>query len=1246
MALDVLVLALALALALAGASVLRETAQPPARRAFAVVTLLAAGLLAAVQWAGARGVLVFSPELGVLIVSGGAAARAALAAGLVVTGAAAGLGWCAIRLHHGRSGHAGRLLGIGLLVGLSAAWTVRPLGADEASGVLSTGAAALGVQFLWSPPMLVWTALCAVAIAWIERPQRTPMARATALAVTVAGVGLLPWLRPGFLDPALDPLWRLVAWTAWPLAGGLLLWQAWRQVRAGWPAWRQPLAGWCPGDTGRVAGMALCAVATLALLMWPGWPLDAALAGLLAGLGLTLASLQPPPVHPADPAGPAAGAAPAWAERSGRAAGLLTRALLALLRSLRSVIASFFSASSAAGAVLKALAGVLVLVALSEIPNAGHTVVLPFQTPDAEPFKGSGQALADHVVASLARQNDELLPDLSVLKDLKPADALAARATSQATSTIDAALKKDVDLEFGGVKIPLGALVAPVQAPMRTLLGVRVVSGSLHVNQDAHTLLGANSAGDSWQVRAPLDPASEDCPASAEAATARPMAAAPVAAAAAAAAKPPLKAADVFAPIADELAFRIRRDDQRTASPGMTRSWQAFKCFRDGLRHWRRFELTNGYEELEPAARSFREATRIDPAFALAHYRLGLVMQSDGQPAQAVAALQESLRASPDFLPAAAALATTWWDFDSYAFRAVVPPEQDAAADASAEGSVPADAQQSPPAPQAPQARQTAATSLWLGLVTTDTAALGAVDRASAYYGLCKKASLDIGAAPPDAPQAAADAVMRAYFHCKRGESSFARLPATRRDDPRVRRAEARVRQELGDVLRRLVPADQAARPQAAVLAWHCAPQDTAAADAADPSGPSAASARVWRRPSYQAMALRYLSPAAQVLADDAALLCLRAGLAAATGDDAPMRALASTASAHVNLAYDLFSMRADCPTCLAGAMAEFRTAIRLAPDDVDALNGLAYGVAFVAAEAAGMAGADLPSEADLLAAEAHARRAASLSRDWVNPTARIKNEAVLGEVLLAQGRYHEAVEVLEASLKALGPAAGHAVFHRLRHELVRSALCAADADLGGREPSPASAASLSALDRQASRYRALAVQASEEIRASEQRRGMPVYGRADGAPDPLRLPSVCASRNARDRALDERAVYRLRQPPRIGRHGLCGPQWVEARVQGAVPEGLKLEVLGGGLGQSTPVDAATGRTRHLPIAQPRRESHHQFVATLSDATGRVSQRVWLDTTRPKDDACADNLLTVEFESARPTMSAPAASRR
>ena len=87
---------------------------------------------------------------------------------------------------------------------------------------------------------------------------------------------------------------------------------------------------------------------------------------------------------------------------------------------------------------------------------------------------------------------------------------------------------------------------------------------------------------------------------------------------------------------------------------------------------WQRYAVQSGEQDpdaLTDAIRRFREAIGLDPAFALAHYRLGLALKQDGQPIAAAEALRTSLKANPGFVPARVALASVLYGLETRSCR-------------------------------------------------------------------------------------------------------------------------------------------------------------------------------------------------------------------------------------------------------------------------------------------------------------------------------------------------------------------------------------------------------------------------------------------------------------------------------------------------------------------------------------------------------------------------------------------------
>ena len=296
------------------------------------------------------------------------------------------------------------------------------------------------------------------------------------------------------------------------------------------------------------------------------------------------------------------------------------------------------------------------LVVAYEIPHAGKTLLQPFTAFAVNVKKGEARSprcrlsptsaarVFDHLVNTLGALTVELQPDVILL--LPPDPERGARFRTLAAGgagSIDPFLTQGTEIDLGGVKVPLGFLLTPVLQPVRWLLGVRVVNGSVLADPQGYTVLVRSSAGEMWRARLANKDVRDALSAGDDEPATRSV---------------PDRA---FNRLALELAFRIMSAEPALATFGMTRSWDAFEEFKGGLESWREFTLHRGLgdpDALSGAIQHFRAATAIDPGFALAHYRLGVALHNDGQPLAAAEALRASLKANPGFVPAMVALAS------------------------------------------------------------------------------------------------------------------------------------------------------------------------------------------------------------------------------------------------------------------------------------------------------------------------------------------------------------------------------------------------------------------------------------------------------------------------------------------------------------------------------------------------------------------------------------------------------------
>jgi tetratricopeptide (TPR) repeat protein len=344
----------------------------------------------------------------------------------------------------------------------------------------------------------------------------------------------------------------------------------------------------------------------------------------------------------------------------------------------------------------------------------------------------------------------------------------------------------------------------------------------------------------------------------------------------------------------------------------MTRSWEAFTDFREGLLSWQRYAVQSGEQDpdaLTEAIRRFRAAIGVDPTFALAHYRLGLALQKDGQPVAAAEALRTSLKANPGFVPARVALASVLYGLDSRTLSKTVGPTE-----RSKRGVRPARDAAAAAEAMAAEAMIEEARGLWQSVVDVDVNA-SPLDRAAAWAGLCRHA-LERGAVE-DTLRPARDSgrgaaarwiwptgagprlLHAAYFYCQQADRSYTSLLAARAEDIRLRTARASVLASLGLLLEQHGPP----RPRRPVDGWQCS------AAAVDPASLTfEGGARTVPVSRFTRHALRYYRRALALMPDDPVLRCREATTALARDasrreGERLMRALENVATAHLILA-------------------------------------------------------------------------------------------------------------------------------------------------------------------------------------------------------------------------------------------------------------------------------------------------------------------------------------------------------
>ena len=519
-------------------------------------------------------------------------------------------------------------------------------------------------------------------------------------------------------------------------------------------------------------------------------------------------------------------------------------------------------------------------------------------------------------------------------------------------------------------------------------------------------------------------PATADAGAPAEPAAAPSAAPRQVEKGAAAAADKDKATAEVLK-LADQLAYRVADASSPPTSAAMPASPRAMAPFRKGFSAWRRFVSTNDDDALAEAIAGFRAATLEDARFTLAHYRLGLALRADHQPAAAIDAFRASLTSSPEFTAGVSELASTLHDYAYYegARSAVLSP--------------------SPEGPLSKTARDHEARKLWEQIVRSGGRA-PSTELAAAYYGLCQLVDEEPSSEDTASKKAgtAPRRLLRGYFYCHRAWQIYAHLPAALRASPEIKFAEAKAIDALGALLATTAGEWIVLAP----LDWHCSAAGIATVD---PRGQ--VTERWGVSGPYARVALAYFRRALAVLPDNPVVRCNLAATSVAVRDLEPMAALAADSNAQASLGQQLREKArglSDPRVAVAYyrmAIEAYEAAITLAPNDVAALNGYAY--TFWQWRLAMDASQDSPGRDVATLAEAYARRAARLAEGKRPRYEEMSVRSTLGEVLLGRGRPREAVEVLEG----LGPLPANARYAEMRWDLAQAYLCAAEDDVTAR---------------------------------------------------------------------------------------------------------------------------------------------------------------------------------------------------
>jgi tetratricopeptide (TPR) repeat protein len=905
------------------------------------------------------------------------------------------------------------------------------------------------------------------------------------------------------------------------------------------------------------------------------------------------------------------------AESPARAMGsALAKRMEMAANSIKGMLQRAFSAQSVPTALIKTLFGVALLIFLAELPDAGKAIISPLndkslacekEESGKKCEKEIGRSISEEVANIIGLLGPELQPEL--LLPQAGGEKKSKTVLNAASGGLEAEVKEE--LEIGGVKLPLGLL----RTPARSLFNIQVISGSVKRQGEAYVASMSSpasmwsTAGETWEARFPDDwkpiflaeqQEKEDLQSHGDEGKNN--------------RQQDQKCYDqldpscVAARLSEELAYKIIVSRPALANAGMTRSWQAFRFFREGLKSWRHYEVTpNEINDLSEAVKKFRIAITFDPSFALAHYRLGQALLADRQPGLAIAAFQDSVRAMPDFVTGYLALASAVNDFDAYREEL---PAYISLADLRPE-------KLGDPGPRTIEARAawelalqkvkiSKAKKQWTLALRLSSAQESAVNQGSAYYGLCRIAF------PSNR--------VLAYYYCKFAEHLYNSLPASKKgSDAKV--AKAAVLDMVGVILDS--PNDMGSRSD---RVWQCDPNMIQKVPPAEQWKPKPLQFDLRRGPHVR-NALRYYHRALDLTPDDLVIRCNIANAELSIGNKKPMEELENDATAHLQVAEEIRKRAKEetdesvAPDWYYLALKEYEEAIRLAPDIyLDAMNGYAYTFWQWRLNWPELKPPAGPGPVIAHRAEGYARETARLSHGILSPVEEATYLSTLGEVLLAQGRAEEAVEILERIKVEDQPWETE-----VRWDRAKGYICVSNND------------KLAGIDAKKAHtdWWKKAAPLLQEISKYETNREVQPFGGKPGALDPARYLEACQWKPEYQVEREPNPlVYGLKgSKPSYAHHEPCTWSGISSQVlnrKGAPVDGLFVHVWGRGIDRRIP--AAQDQDVFL-TSQPE-DTHFYYFAQLEDreVEGKPLSRIYLlNTFANKSGKCTQNLIRLTF---------------
>ncbi len=565
---------------------------------------------------------------------------------------------------------------------------------------------------------------------------------------------------------------------------------------------------------------------------------------------------------------------------------------------------------------------IAIVIAITQLPNAGKTVVLPFTSTDLDAKaqdKGDGQEgskelgrlVSDRVVNTIGVVGRDVEPLLLVTNPKDQKDAVWIPTSSNSNTDVQAAFANS-SMEISDTKIPLIGVVTSIQEMARWVLRVRQISGSVQRQGDNYVLLASSSAGDTWRVTQPEAVEQGRRSAAVEEAAAKKKPGAkgatsgtagkrsqPEQGKAGARSSAAQGTAEGQAPadvavslsdieqLADNLAHKIIASDKRLQDLGMTSVPKAMPDFSAGVEEWRRFE-TGDEDALAESITHLHNAVSTDPQFSAAYYRLGQAYLSDGQPRAAANAFRESVRTNPGFIAGRIALAETLYYLPNsyYPKPAGLNPQS----------------RVTPYSEESRESDQDEAHKELEIVIRELQPSLTVTWRAAAYTGLCRVAF--------ERHEQRKTQISRytAFFYCRRAQYLYSHLPAAIASTPQVKNNEVFVLAILGQLLN---PYDEmgvanntaSEPPKPDDEHWPC-----------DPAAVNEVRAHIEKVPynTYLKASQRYYELALSKAPDDAYLRCKYARVLTVDGNNEQMSGLVNNEQAHIQMADILQDKAAD----------------------------------------------------------------------------------------------------------------------------------------------------------------------------------------------------------------------------------------------------------------------------------------------------------------------------------------------